>query len=105
LNSENVVEEDRDLQPVNVYGLGHDYVNVINSMMDHGWDGSYSSQKRLQRFPIMVEAGKDYTVNTTGTPSEKLRFGLSSDAQTGVMVRVLYDNVGSKTVKANGNVV
>lgn len=53
----------------------------------------------------MVEAGKDYTVNTTGTPSEKLRFGLSSDAQTGVMVRVLYDNVGSKTVKANGNVV
>jgi hypothetical protein len=47
MNSDNVVEEDRDLQPVNVYGLGHDYINIINSMMDHGWDGFYSSQKRL----------------------------------------------------------
>ena len=53
----------------------------------------------------MVEAGKDYTVNTTGTPTDKLRFGLSSDATAGVRVRVLYDNVGSKTVKANGNVI
>ena len=53
----------------------------------------------------MVESGKDYTVNTTGTPTDKLRFGLSSDATAGVRVRVLYDNVGSKTVKANGNVI
>ena len=53
----------------------------------------------------MVEAGKDYTVNTTGTPTDKLRFGLNSDSSAGVMVRVLYDNVGSKTVKANGDVV
>ena len=81
MNTQNVVEEDRELQPVDVFGLGdgHSYVNVINSMMDHGWDGSYSSQKRLQRFPIMVEAGKDYTVDTTGTPTDKLKFALKSD--------------------------
>ena len=53
----------------------------------------------------MVETGKDYTVNTTGTPTDKLRFGLSPDAIDGIRVRVLYDNVGSKTVKANGIVI
>jgi hypothetical protein len=47
LDSNNNIEEDRELQPVNVYGLGHTYVNVINSYMDRGWDGFYSSQKRL----------------------------------------------------------
>ena len=107
MNTQNVVEEDRELQPVDVFGLGdgHSYVNVINSMMDHGWDGSYSSQKRLQRFPIMVEAGKDYTVDTTGTPTDKLKFALRSDVSAGIKVRVLFDNVGTKTVRANGNVV
>lgn len=107
INSENVVEEDRELQPVNVYGLGHDYLNIINSMMDHGWDGFYSSQKRLQRFPILIETGKDYTVDTVGTPTDKLRFLLNSQegATEGSMIRVLFDNVGKKTVKANGVVI
>ena len=107
INSQDVVEEDRDLQPVDVFGLGHSYINVVNSMMDHGWDGFYSSQKRLQRFPILIEAGKDYTIDTEGTPTEKLRFLLNSKegATEGSMIRVLYDNVGKKTVKANGQVI
>ena len=79
LDSNNLIEEDRELQPLNVYGLGHSYVNIINSFMDRGWDGFYASQKRLQRFPIMLESGKDYTIDTTGTPTPKLRFALKSD--------------------------
>jgi hypothetical protein len=53
----------------------------------------------------MVEAGKDYTVDTTGTPTDKLKFALKSDVTAGIKVRVLFDNVGTKTVRANGNVV
>ena len=105
MNTQNVVLEERELQPVYVYGIEHSYENAINSMMDHGWDGGYSSQKRLQRFPIMVEAGKDYTVDTNGTPTDKLKFALRSDVTAGIKVRVLFDNVGTKTVRANGNVV
>ena len=28
----------------------------INSMMDHVWDGFYTGQTRLSRFPAMIEA-------------------------------------------------
>jgi hypothetical protein len=53
----------------------------------------------------MLESGQDYTINTTGTLTDKLRFSLRSDQPDGILVRVLYDNVGSKTVKADGIVV
>lgn len=57
--------EDREVQPV--YIQTPKYYNKLNSFMDHGWDGFYTSQKRLQRFPAMVELDTDYTVRMTGT--------------------------------------
>jgi hypothetical protein len=45
--------EDRELQPVDITA-STGYNNKLNSFMDHGWDGFYTSQKRLQRFPAMI---------------------------------------------------
>jgi hypothetical protein len=60
-------KEDRELQPVTITSSATGYENILNSYMDHKWDGFYSSQKRLQRFPAMVEVDTDYTIKMTGT--------------------------------------
>ena len=43
---------DRSVQPVILSNEETGYENRINSFMDHGWDGFYTSQKRLSRFPV-----------------------------------------------------
>jgi len=48
--------------------------NILNSMMDHMWDGFYTGQKHLSRFPAMIEIKGDYTVEMTGTPPGKMRY-------------------------------
>ena len=44
--------------------------------MDHGWDGFYTSQKRLTRFPAQILTNKAYTINYTGTPPQNMRYKL-----------------------------
>ena len=68
--------EEREVQPVVIQGPGSGYFNKVNSFMDHGWEGFYSSQLRLSRFPTMVATGTDYTVRMTGTPPGEMRFAL-----------------------------
>lgn len=60
--------EDRTVQPVKITNAVSKYSNKVNSYMDHGWDGFYTSQKRLSRFPVQIETVGDYTVKMTGTP-------------------------------------
>lgn len=43
----------RSVQPV-VITNSDGYKNVLNSFMDHGWDGFYTSQLRLSRFPAQI---------------------------------------------------
>lgn len=45
---------DRSMQPIFVTKVGTIQNNNVNAMMDHVWDGFYSGQMRLQRFPILV---------------------------------------------------
>ena len=45
---------DRSIQPIVIESDGG-YKNTLNSMMDHVWDGFYTGQLRLSRFPAMVE--------------------------------------------------
>ena len=50
------------------------YNNVLNSFMDHIWDGFYTGQKRMSRFPAIVKASsisEEYTIRYTGTPPQK----------------------------------
>lgn len=54
--------------------------NKANSFMDHVWDGFYSGQLRLSRFPIIVNAidKSEYDFIFTGTPAKKMKFKLVS---------------------------
>lgn len=52
----------------------------INAYMDHVWDGFYTGQVRLSRFPILVYVPKGavYDVIYTGTPAKKMKYALRS---------------------------
>lgn len=71
-------------------------------MMDHMWDGFYTGQKRLSRFPVQIESLGDYTMDFTGTPASTMRFVLKADVG-GILIKIPYPNAGSYTVFANGN--
>lgn len=47
--------------------------NMINSFMDHVWDGFYTGQTRLSRFPIIAYSppGAVYDIVYTGTPPKE----------------------------------
>ena len=89
---------DRSVQPVLITN-SDGYSNTLNSFMDHGWDGFYTSQKRLTRFPSQVQTNKSYLINFTGTPPQNMRYKLEADAGTkGVLLKILYPNAGSYSV-------
>lgn len=76
LDSDN---EDRTYSPIVITTSNSpSFSNVLNSFMDHEWDGFYTSQKRLDRFPTLVDAGWTYLVSYTGTQPIKQRFKLIS---------------------------
>jgi hypothetical protein len=37
--------------------------NVINTFMDHMWDGFYTSMKRLSRWVSIIQAGNGMIMN------------------------------------------
>ena len=74
--------------------------------MDKKWDGFYTSQKRLQRFPAMIELGSEYTVRMSGTEPKEMRFGLRAASKEGtVKVTIPYTAANAYTVKADGKVI
>jgi len=95
---------DRSVQPVTIVqaGVKDGFRNVLNSYMDHVWDGFYTGQTRLSRFPSMIETGNDYNVLFTGTPPGKMRFKLKDGPADkggltgkGIFLRVRYAEAGS----------
>ena len=93
--------EDRSIQPVVITNSVTGYSNALNSFMDHMWDGFYTGQKRLSRFPSQIEALGDYTMEFTGTPANSMRFTLKADVG-GIKIKIPYPNAGSYTVFADG---
>lgn len=97
--------EDRSVQPV-VIENDDGYRNVINSNMDHTWDGFYTGQLRLSRFPAQILTDKAYTMTYTGTPFQNGRYTLRSDAATkGILIKIPYPNAGCYSVKVDGNII
>lgn len=98
--------EDRSVQPVIITSEETGYSNTLNSMMDHEWDGFYTGQHRLSRFPAQIEAGHHYTVTYTGTPPNNMRYWLIGDASSkGITLKIPYPNAGSFSVKVNDKIV
>jgi len=67
--------------------------------MDHVWDGTYTGQKREQRFPTIVDHSRNYTIEYTGTPPLKQKFTLFSHAGSqGMLVTIRYPDAGAYKV-------
>lgn len=71
--------------------------------MDHVWDGFYTGQKRLTKFPVVIQAntGAFHTIEYTGTPPLKQLFELyATEANTdAVKLRLKYTNPDVVIVK------
>lgn len=93
--------EDRTIQPVNITSDATGYSNDLNAFMDHRWDGFYTGQVRLSRFPAQIETDQDYTVRFTGTPAQSFRFTLIA-GQGAMKIKIPYNSAGSYTVFADG---
>lgn len=96
---------DRSMQPIYSRLQGTDMNNKVNSFMDHVWDGFYTGQTRLSRFPIIVYAptGAVYDIIYTGTPAKKMKYTLrSQDRSLGLTVRIAYPSAESRQIIQNG---
>lgn len=74
LNFESLDEDkmDRSMQPIYVVEEGSTYKNKLNAMMDHVWDGFYTGQKRLSRFPSIINVNnKVWEIEYSGTPAKQ----------------------------------
>ena len=81
----------RLVTPITISSLNSTAKNVLNTFMDHRWDGFYTSLLRLSRFPALIEGGPGmfYEINYKGTPPQKQRFTLRTK-QTSVTLRIRY---------------
>ena len=96
-------KEDRTFSPINILGKSNSFNNTLNSFMDHCWDGHYTCQKRLSRFPGLVETNKRYELYFTGTQPIKTRYTLEG-GQVGLdWVQILIDFSQSRIFKVFAN--
>ena len=73
--------------------------NRLNAFMDHTWDGAYTGQKREQKFPTIIDANKNYTIEYTGTPPLKQRFTHYGEPGTqGYLITIRYPDAGAYKV-------
>jgi len=95
------------MQPIYVSQVGSTYRNKLNSMMDHVWDGFYSGQLRLSRFPTVINVNQQvWDLTYTGTPAKKQTFKLfHEDPTKGVTIRIAYPSAMSVSVLKDDRVV
>lgn len=97
--------ETRNMQPVVITNT-KGYKNVINSFMDHTFNGVDTQHKRLSRFVSQVEMNQSYTLTFTGNPFKNGRYMMKADSQAkGILVKVPYPEAGAYSVKVDGTIV
>ena len=99
--------EDRAMVPVYISLNGTKMANKLNSMMDHMWDGFYAGQKRLSRFPGLIDGDHGvYNLTFTGTPAKKMTFTLLSQNKTaGMTLRIAYPSSVSRNMVKDGKII
>ena len=81
-------KEDRTFSPMVIFGMETlsgqktGFNNTLNSFMDHCWDGHYTCQKRLSRFPGLIELDKKYEIYFTGTTPADTRYTIEGAEST-----------------------
>jgi len=75
-------------------------------MMDHTWDGFYTGQIRLSRFPGLIDGDNGvYNLTYTGAPAKKQRFTFVSQHNGGMTIRIAYPSAVSRNIMKGGKVV
>lgn len=97
------LDEDRRTRlvtPIEVLGMNITSRNVINTFMDHQWDGFYTSMLRTSRFATILQGGNGmwYELVYKGTPPLRQKFTLRSD-EVPVSIRIRYPKAGVYIVK------
>ncbi len=89
----------RILSPIQVQSMNLTSRNVLNTFMDHLWDGFYTSMKRLSRFASLLQGGTNmyYQITYTSTPPLRQKFQLKT-LQAPVTIRIKYPKAGSYQV-------
>jgi hypothetical protein len=92
------------MQPIYIGLNGTKMANKLNSMMDHVWDGFYTGQKRLSRFPGLIDGNQGvYNLTFTGSPAKKMTFTFFSQNKTGGMtLRIAYPSAVSRALMKDG---
>lgn len=102
---------DRSVQPVYVKtnsSTGKLIQTKLNSYMDHSWDGFYTSQKRMSRFPALIDARREsvHEIEFTGTPPKDMRFALfSGSIYAGTTIRIYYPSAMSRKIYKGGQLI
>ena len=76
--------------------------------MDHGWDGFYTSHKRVPLYPALIDAplGSVYNISYTSSPPKNQQFTLNSIiSNTGLTVRIAYPDAVSYAVYVNNKLI
>ena len=100
-------KEDRMVSPLNITSQedgGPLIVNVLNAFRDSREDGFYASQKRLQKFPGLIDTFYDYELVFTGTAPQKTKLRLDGDLSTqDTILTIDYTNAGNYWVLDKNN--
>lgn len=75
--------ETRTFSPINILDQNSKFNSTLNHFMDHCWDGHYSCQFRLSRFPSIVQTNRFYEIKFSGTQPANTRYAIAG-GQTGV---------------------
>lgn len=97
--SEDADKMDRASQPIYIVDEDRGFNNRLNAFMDHGWDGAYTSQKRLQKFPTFIDTARNYTIDYTGTPPSSQKFTLHANKyDSGTLITIPYEANGAYVI-------
>lgn len=80
-------------------------MNKLNAYMDHCWDGFYTCQERIQRFPALLEAepGSVHNIKFTGTPAKHMLYSLrAQNPNAGTTVRMHYPEPSVREISVGG---
>lgn len=90
----------RLVTPIEIIGMNLTTRNVINTFMDHQWDGFYTSMLRTSRFASILQGGNGmwYELVYRGTPPLRQKFTLRSDTVP-VALRIKYPKAGVYILK------
>jgi len=72
--------EDRSPTPIFLADEENGYLNKLQHMMDHMWDGFYAGQKHKSQYISMIQADRNYTMEYSGTPPKNMRYQYRGDS-------------------------